>query len=131
MPAAKLPPQLAPRQHGSGSGSRLPSWQNEKVEQLAANNLTIPQDAIASLLQRLVRPALVLNSRDRAFVATQTLGCGEHFVESDDHEQVADILNLLPSPRAEYCSPEGRYRKSASTLDSPFTAGISAMTSRG
>jgi hypothetical protein len=29
---------------------------NEKVEQLAANNLTIPQDAIASLLQRLVRP---------------------------------------------------------------------------
>jgi hypothetical protein len=28
---------------------------NEKVEQLAANNLTIPQDAIASLLQRLVR----------------------------------------------------------------------------
>jgi hypothetical protein len=27
---------------------------NEKVEQLAANNLTIPQDAIASLLQRLV-----------------------------------------------------------------------------
>jgi hypothetical protein len=32
---------------------------NEKVEQLAANNLTIPQDAIASLLQRLVRHALV------------------------------------------------------------------------
>ena len=29
---------------------------NEKVEQLAANRLTIPQDAIASLLQRLVRP---------------------------------------------------------------------------
>ena len=29
---------------------------NEKVEQLAANNLTIPQDAIASLLQRLVLP---------------------------------------------------------------------------
>ena len=28
---------------------------NEKVEQLAANNLTMPQDAIASLLQRLVR----------------------------------------------------------------------------
>jgi hypothetical protein len=27
---------------------------NEKVEQLAANNLTIPQDVIASLLQRLV-----------------------------------------------------------------------------
>jgi hypothetical protein len=39
--------------HGSGSG--LPSWQNEKVEQLAANRLTMPQDAIASLLQRLVR----------------------------------------------------------------------------
>jgi hypothetical protein len=32
---------------------------NEKVEQLAANNLTIPQDVIASLLQRLVRHALV------------------------------------------------------------------------
>jgi hypothetical protein len=30
---------------------------NEKVEQLAANNLTIPQDAIASLLQRLVLPS--------------------------------------------------------------------------
>jgi hypothetical protein len=30
---------------------------NEKVEQLAANNLTIPQDAIASLLQRLVLAA--------------------------------------------------------------------------
>jgi len=30
---------------------------NEKVEQLAANNLTIPPDAIASLLQRLVRCA--------------------------------------------------------------------------
>jgi hypothetical protein len=28
---------------------------NDQVEQLAANNLTIPQDAIASLLQRLVR----------------------------------------------------------------------------
>jgi hypothetical protein len=28
---------------------------NEKVEQLAANRLSIPQDAIASLLQRLVR----------------------------------------------------------------------------
>jgi hypothetical protein len=45
-------------------GTRLwlwlwPSWANEKVEQLAANNLTIPQDAIASLLQRLVRAALV------------------------------------------------------------------------
>ena len=33
---------------------------NEKVEQLAANNLTIPQDAIASLLQRLVRHALIV-----------------------------------------------------------------------
>jgi hypothetical protein len=33
---------------------------NEKVEQLAANRLTMPQDAIASLLQRLVRPALAL-----------------------------------------------------------------------
>jgi hypothetical protein len=30
--------------------------QNDQVEQLAANNLTIPQDAIASLLQRLVSP---------------------------------------------------------------------------
>ena len=28
---------------------------NEKVEQLAANRLTMPQDVIASLLQRLVR----------------------------------------------------------------------------
>ena len=28
---------------------------NDQVEQLAANTLTIPQDAIASLLQRLVR----------------------------------------------------------------------------
>ena len=32
--------------------------QNDKVEQLAANRLTIPQDAIARLLQRLVRHAL-------------------------------------------------------------------------
>ncbi len=31
------------------------TWQNEQVEQLAANRLTIPQDAIARLLQRLVR----------------------------------------------------------------------------
>jgi len=30
---------------------------NDKVEQLATNRLTIPQDAIASLLQRLVRPS--------------------------------------------------------------------------
>jgi hypothetical protein len=37
----------------SGSGFLL---QNDKVEQLAANHFTIPQDAIASLLQRLVRP---------------------------------------------------------------------------
>ena len=36
-----------------------PPCENEKVEQLAANRLTIPQDAIASLLQRLVRHALV------------------------------------------------------------------------
>jgi len=34
-----------------------PPCENEKVEQLAANNLTIPQDVIASLLQRLVRRA--------------------------------------------------------------------------
>ena len=32
---------------------------NEKVEQLAANNLTMPHDAIASLLQRLVRHVLI------------------------------------------------------------------------
>jgi hypothetical protein len=32
---------------------------NEKVEQLAANRLTIPQDAIASLLQRLVRHSVL------------------------------------------------------------------------
>ena len=36
--------------------------QNDQVEQLAANRLTIPQDAIASLLQRLVRHALVSGS---------------------------------------------------------------------
>jgi hypothetical protein len=57
-----------------GSGNRHHRWRhattalalargfllpNEKVEQLAANNLTTPQDAIASLLQRLVLPALV------------------------------------------------------------------------
>jgi hypothetical protein len=35
----------------------VPKQQNAQVEQLAANNLTIPQDAIASLLQRLVRHA--------------------------------------------------------------------------
>ena len=35
------------------SGLRRPP--NDQVEQLAANTLTIPQDAIASLLQRLVR----------------------------------------------------------------------------
>ena len=35
----------------------LPPSPNDKVEQLAANHLTIPQDAIASLLQRLVRVA--------------------------------------------------------------------------
>ena len=33
---------------------------NDRIEQLAANRLTIPQDAIASLLQRLVRSALAL-----------------------------------------------------------------------
>jgi hypothetical protein len=38
---------------------------NEKVEQLAANRLTTPQDAIASLLQRLVLPALVSYVLDR------------------------------------------------------------------
>ena len=32
-------------------------WENDKVEQLATNWLTIPLDAIASLLQRLVRRA--------------------------------------------------------------------------
>ena len=37
---------------------------NEKGEQLAANRLTIPQDAIASLLQRLVRPAFALHDRE-------------------------------------------------------------------
>lgn len=31
---------------------------NDKAEQIAANNLTTPQDAIASLLQRLVSPFL-------------------------------------------------------------------------
>jgi hypothetical protein len=41
-----------------------PSSANEKVEQLAANNLTMPQDAIASLLQRLVRPACALYDRE-------------------------------------------------------------------
>jgi hypothetical protein len=41
-----------------------PLWANEKVEQLAANRLTMPQDAIASLLQRLVRRALVYHARD-------------------------------------------------------------------
>ena len=39
--------------------------QNEKVEQLAANRLSIPQDAIASLLQRLVRAAWVGRPRSR------------------------------------------------------------------
>ncbi len=38
----------------AGNGGELLS-DNEKVEQLAANNFTIPQDPIASLLQRLVR----------------------------------------------------------------------------
>ena len=33
--------------------------QNEEVEQLAANRLTIPQEVIASLPQRLVLPALL------------------------------------------------------------------------
>ena len=47
---------------GSYSGyldlvASLEAW-NEKVEQLAANRLTIPKDAVASLLQRLVRHAL-------------------------------------------------------------------------
>jgi hypothetical protein len=58
---------FASRQHGSGFlalalGFLLP---NEKVEQLAANRLTTPQDAIASLLQRLVLPALVSYVLDR------------------------------------------------------------------
>ena len=35
------------------------SLPNDKVEQLAANRPTIPKDAVASLLQRLVRHALV------------------------------------------------------------------------
>ena len=45
--------------HGEGFSAPALAfiWPNEKVEQLAANNLTIPQDAIASLLQRLVRHA--------------------------------------------------------------------------
>ncbi len=51
------PPPLATRQPGSGFGSGI-LLPNEKVEQLAANRLTIPQDVIASLLQRLVRHAL-------------------------------------------------------------------------
>jgi hypothetical protein len=59
-------------------------WANEKVEQLAANNLTIPQDAIASLLQRLVRRAstteqyrpyeklaLILQGREHNLARTQ------------------------------------------------------------
>ena len=32
---------------------------NDQVEQLAANGLSVPLDAIASLLQRLVRHALI------------------------------------------------------------------------
>ena len=47
---------------------------NEKVEQLAANTLTIPQDAIASLLQRLVRHALVTNLRYCRFQQSHTCG---------------------------------------------------------
>ena len=49
---------------------------NEKVEQLAANNLTIPQDAIASLLQRLVRPALVHYAWDRRAEVCPSTGTG-------------------------------------------------------
>jgi hypothetical protein len=49
-------PPLATGQYGSGFGSGI-LLPNEKVEQLAANQATIPQDAIASLLQRLVLPA--------------------------------------------------------------------------
>ena len=41
---------------------------NEKVEQLAANRLTIPQDAIASLLQRLVLRLLSCHLRPVALL---------------------------------------------------------------
>jgi hypothetical protein len=41
----------------NGHGSQALEPKNDQVEQLAANTLTIPQDVIASLLQRLVRAA--------------------------------------------------------------------------
>jgi hypothetical protein len=47
---------------------------NEKVEQLAANRLTIPQDAIASLLQRLVRHAWLLASPGWTFIRRADAG---------------------------------------------------------
>ena len=37
--------------------------ENDQVEQLAANTPTIPLDAIASLLQRLVRPCIAFSRR--------------------------------------------------------------------
>jgi hypothetical protein len=50
-------------QKGSGLVGSGPLLANDKVEQLAANRLTMPLDAIASLLQRLVRRPLVLSPR--------------------------------------------------------------------
>ena len=44
-------------QKGSGLVGSGPLLANVQVEQLAANTPTIPQDAIASLLQRLVSPS--------------------------------------------------------------------------
>ncbi len=77
---SQIQPPRRPRFEKSASHPS-PSWPtalnaNEKVEQLAANNLTIPQDVIASLLQRLVRNALSLvssHSRDKPTQKQNTL----------------------------------------------------------
>jgi hypothetical protein len=45
----------------------VPSPPNDQVEQLAANTPTIPQDAIASLLQRLVRHCPIVTRRLRSW----------------------------------------------------------------
>jgi hypothetical protein len=57
----------AANRDGTGGDNRNEdAWlhsDNNKVEQLAANWLTIPQDAIASLLQRLVLPLLLATAK--------------------------------------------------------------------
>jgi len=89
-------------------GARI-ARKNDKVEQLAAIPLTIPQDVIASLLQRLVLPLdrlirLRLTSRDSCV-------CG-----------IADA-NPPPEQKGKDCDYQSRYaRDDSSTVEVGGTA---------